>query len=275
MINQMPRSRLFVWLLKKGFPLRSVFARFTKIPILGRIMDYMLFHEDEIIYIPKDEASVIKIDKEIDHGETIVPSMVIDHFIEEANYHWIMDWCICRSASSCENYPIDLGCLFLGEAAIQIDPKLGRKVTKEEALLHVQKCREAGLVHLVGRNKLDTFWLKIGPGNKLLTICNCCPCCCLWRILPHVSKKISGKVTKMPGVAVTVGDGCIGCGTCVETCFVHAIKVVAGRAVINDSCRGCGRCITVCPQKAIILTIEGTENIQSSIMKIESLVDVR
>ena len=96
----MPRSRLFVWSLKKGFPLRSGFARVTKIPILGRIMDYMLFHEDEIIYIPKDEASVIKIDKEIVHGETIVPSMVIDHFIEEANYHWIMDWCICRSASS-------------------------------------------------------------------------------------------------------------------------------------------------------------------------------
>jgi hypothetical protein len=104
MINQIPRSRLFIWLLKKGFPLRSIFARFTKLPLLGRIIDYMLFHEDEIIYIPKDEASIIKIDKEITHHETIVPSMVIEHFINEANYHWIMNWCICRSASSCKDW---------------------------------------------------------------------------------------------------------------------------------------------------------------------------
>ncbi|UCG04310.1 MAG: 4Fe-4S binding protein [Candidatus Heimdallarchaeota archaeon] len=270
----MPRSRLFVWLLKKGFPLRSIFARITRIPLLGRIMDYMLFHEDEIIYIPKDEASIIKIDQEIHHSETIIPSMVIEHFIKEANYHWIMDWCICRSASSCKEYPIDLGCLFLGEAAIQIDPNLGKRVTKEEALLHVQKCREAGLVHLVGRNKLDTFWLKIGPGNKLLTICNCCPCCCLWRILPHVSKKIAGKVSKMPGVTVSVGEECIGCRTCVDVCFVHAIKVVDERAVIGDSCRGCGRCVMTCPQNAITLTIAGVENLHGSITHIDSLVDV-
>jgi len=53
----------------------------------------------------------------------------------------------------------------LGEAAMRIDSKLERKVTKEEALLHVEKCREAGLVHLMGRNKLDTVWLKIGQGK--------------------------------------------------------------------------------------------------------------
>lgn len=271
----MPRSKLFIWLLKKGFPLRSVFARFTKIPVVGRGIDHMLFHEDDIIYLPKDEVSIIKVNKTLEsHGEMVVPSKVLDHFIEEANYHWIMDWCICRSASSCKNYPIDLGCLFLGEASSRIDPKLGRKVTKEEALLHVKRCREAGLVHLIGRNKLDTFWLKVGPSQKLLTVCNCCECCCLWRILPHVSKKISSKVTKMPGVTVTVGEECIGCGTCIETCFVHAIKVLDKKAVISDACRGCGRCVAVCPQNAITLTIDGVENLDLSIEKIKSLVDV-
>jgi hypothetical protein len=145
----------------------------------------MIFHGDDILYLPKDNT--IQIDQPIErHGETVVPSSIVKHFVEEANYHFIMDWCICRSSSKCDHYPIELGCLFLGEAAMKIDKNLGRKVTKEEALDHIRKCREAGLVHLIGRNKLDTVWLKVNPGEKLLTICNCCDCCCLWRILPHV-----------------------------------------------------------------------------------------
>ncbi|MFX0013777.1 MAG: DUF362 domain-containing protein [Promethearchaeota archaeon] len=271
----MPRSRLFIWFLKKGFPLRTIFARFTKIPLIGRVMDLMLFDNDKIIYLPKDDVIKIKIDKKVENkGDVVIPSSILEEFIEKTNYYFIMDWCICRSASSCEHYPIDLGCLFLGEAATRIDPKLGKKVTKEEALIHVRRCREAGLVHLIGRNKLDAFWLKVGPGDKLLTVCNCCECCCLWRILPHLSKKISEKVIKMPGVAVTVTDRCIGCGTCTKTCFVNAIKVMDKRAVISDACRGCGRCVTVCPQHALTITIEGKENLNESIRKIGEIIDL-
>ncbi len=117
----------------------------------------MLFHEAEIIYLPKDDVTTIQVNQTVDQkGDMVVPSDILKHFIEEANYHWIMDWCICRSSSKCEHYPIELGCLFLGEAAMRIDPKLGRKVTKEEALEHVEKCREAGLVQFIGRDKLDT-----------------------------------------------------------------------------------------------------------------------
>ncbi|MFX0149226.1 MAG: DUF362 domain-containing protein [Candidatus Hodarchaeota archaeon] len=274
----MPRSRLFIWLLKKGFPLRTVFSRFTKVPILGKIMDYLLFHNDEIIYLPKDNVASFKIniDQPIkQHGDMVVPSRVLEHFIEEANYHWIMNWCICRSSSSCEHYPIDLGCLFLGEAAMKIDPKLGRKVTKKESFEHAKKCREAGLVHLIGRNKLDTFWLKVGPGDKLLTICNCCDCCCLWRILPFVSNKIASKVTKMPGVNVTVSkEKCIGCGTCIKACFVKAIEIIDNKSIISDECRGCGRCVEVCPQNAVDLTIEDIECLNKTIERVESLVEV-
>lgn len=272
----MPRSRLFIWLLKKGFPLRTIFFRFTKVPILGKAMDYMLFHDDDIIYLPKDDVAVININQSIEHhGELVVPSRILEHFIEEAHYHWIMDWCICRSSSSCEYYPINLGCLFLGEAAMKIDPKLGRKVTKEEALEHAKKCREAGLVHLIGRNKIDTLWLKVGPGDKLLTVCNCCDCCCLWRILPFMPSKIASKVTKMPGVNVTVTkDQCIACGTCTKVCFVKAIDVIDKKAKISDECRGCGRCVMVCPNNAIELTIEGIEYINEAIDRVESLVDV-
>ncbi len=87
----MPRSRLFIWLLKKGFPLRTIFARFTRVPLLGRVPDYMLFHEDDVIYLPKNEVTNIKINQPIEqHGEMVVPSSVVEYFIEIA---WIMDWC--------------------------------------------------------------------------------------------------------------------------------------------------------------------------------------
>jgi ferredoxin len=170
---------------------------------------------------------------------------------------------------------MNLGCLFLGEVATKIDPKLGRRVTKEETFEHTKKCREAGLVHLIGRNELDTFWFKIGPGEKLLTICNCCDCCCLWRILPFLSYKIALKVTKMPGVNVTISkDQCIGFGTCTKVCFVKAIDVIDKKAKISDECRGCGRCVEVCPNNAIELTVEGIEYINEAIERVESLVDV-
>jgi Fe-S-cluster-containing hydrogenase component 2 len=168
-----------------------------------------------------------------------------------------------------------LGCLFLGEATLNIDPRLGRHATKQEALEHVRRCREAGLVHLVGRNKLDAVWLNVEPDNKLLTVCNCCPCCCLWRVLPNLAPKIGTKITKMPDVKVSVTDRCVGCGTCTHgVCFVDAIRVVDGRAVRTEECRGCGRCVAICPNGAIELTIENDQFVEEAVARISSSVDV-
>jgi len=90
------------------------------------------------------------------------------------------------------------------EAASRIDPRLGRPVTREEAHAHVRRAGEAGLVHVIGRNKLDAVWLDAWPGEKLLTVCNCCPCCCLWKMLPNLADGIGAKVTKMEGVELAV-----------------------------------------------------------------------
>jgi len=251
----------------------------TKVPLLGRAIDKMLFDGDDIMYLPKDTVAqkVIQIGKSLDRPEeSAFPSEVVHHFIEKANHHWIMNFCICRDASKCKDYPIEYGCLFLGEAVNDINPELGRIVTKEEAHEYARKCREAGLVHLIGRNKLDATWLGVSPGEKLLTICNCCPCCCLWKILPDMKAEIGRKVTKMPGIDVRVTDACIGCGTCTEenVCFVDAISLVDDKAVISAECRGCGRCVEVCPNDAIELTIDNDEFIGDSIERVSSVVDV-
>ncbi len=90
----------------------------------------------------------------------IIPSQVVEHFINKANYHWIMDFCICREGDKCQDYPRDLGCLFLGKPVLQINSKLGRLVTKEEALEHARLCREAGLVH----SSEAIVWIRFGWG---------------------------------------------------------------------------------------------------------------
>ena len=264
----------FVNFIKKTFPQRFIMAWMTRLPLIGRFIDYMLFEGDDIIYLPKDQT--IRVDEAVEGQENVVlPSQVVEHFIEKANYHWIMNTCICREASGCEDYPIELGCIFLGEAAEGINPKLGRRVTKEEALEHARRVREAGLFQLIGRNKLDTVWLNVRPGEKLLTICNCCPCCCLWKVIPTLSPKVSYKVHRMPGVKVTVTDRCVGCGTCTEgSCFVKAIRLEGDRAVISEDCRGCGSCVSVCPEGAIELTITDSDFMDSLIPRISSLVDV-
>lgn len=265
----------FVWIIKKTFKQRFIAARLGKrIPPLGRATEQMLFKDDDIVYLPLNQS--IPVGEEVGLPEgTVVPSEVIDHFIDKAPFLWRMDKCICRDAMPCKDYPIDLGCLFMGDAARGINPALGREVSKDEAHAHQQRCREAGLVQLVGRNKLDTFWLGIGPGNKLVTVCNCCPCCCLWKMIPDITPLVSGRVRRMPGVTVKVTDACEGCGKCTRgVCFVEAISLEGDQAVISDECRGCGRCVATCPNGAIELRLDGPGVVGNTIEHLETLFDL-
>ncbi|MBN1146749.1 MAG: 4Fe-4S binding protein [Anaerolineales bacterium] len=273
----MARPVWFVKLIQRFFPQRFALARLTHLRLFGALVDHGLFWGDDLLYLPKDETvSTIRIEAAIETApDMVLPSQIVEHFIEQANYHWIMNFCICRQSEGCQDYPIELGCLFLGEAALGIRPEYGRLASKAEALEHVRRCREAGLVHLVGRNKLDTIWLGVGPGEKLMTICNCCPCCCLWKMLPQLNPLIARRVDKMPGVSVTVMDLCTGCGACCEgVCFVDAIRLVDGRAQIGLECRACGRCVEVCPNQAIELTIPGSSFVQQAIERLSPLVDL-
>jgi len=270
----MARPLWFVNILEKTFPNIKLIAKLTRVPIIGKFIDFLLFEGDNIVYLTQD--IIISINKEVEkESDMVLPSKVLIYFINKAKYHWIMNVCLCRESMQCKDYPINLGCLFLGEAVLGINPQLGRLVTKEEALDHIKKCKEAGLVHMIGRNRLDKQWLGVNPGYKLLTICNCDPCCCLWRIAPVVAPKIGFKVHKMPGVSLMVTDKCIGCGTCLKgVCFVDAIQIIDNRAKISEECRGCGRCVDICPQNAIELVIKDKEFVEKTIKQIDKFVDV-
>ncbi|MCJ7653503.1 MAG: 4Fe-4S binding protein [Actinobacteria bacterium] len=270
----MSKPMWFVKIVKLGFPTRFITARLTKVPVIGKLMERWLFEGDSIIILPRE--NVVPVGEPVDTPENVLlPSKVVEHFIERANYHWIMNTCICRESMKCKDYPADLGCLFLGEAVLDINPKLGHLVTKEEALEHARRCREAGLYHLIGRNKLDSVWLGARPPSKLLTICNCCTCCCLWRIIPFVSDSISSGVTRMSGVEVRVTERCIGCGTCTEgVCLVDDIRLEGDHAVHGEACRGCGHCVEVCPEGAIEISIKDLDFVRHAIDRLSPLVDI-
>ncbi len=264
----MSRPLWQVSLIKKTFPTPTI-AKLTRLPFIGKLAQYLLFHEDEIIYLPINESIP-------GEDQVALPSDVVRHFVKTAKQRWVMNECICRASASCKDYPIDIGCMFLGDATQEINPALGRPVSVEEGLAHVDRCQEAGLVHLIGRNKLDSVWLNAKPAEKLLTICNCCECCCLWKVLiPNAFQPIGESVQRMEGVNVYVTDDCQGCETCVEQCFVQAISMIDEKAEISDECRGCGLCVTVCPDQAITMEIPDIEDLnQKLIERISSLVDV-
>jgi ferredoxin len=269
----MARPMWLVSLLKRYFPYRNQIAKITKLPVISKAVDHLVFEDDHVVYLPRDRVVINQL---IERPEDMMlPSEVVHHFIDQASHHWIMNHCICRQAEHCQDYPVDLGCLFLGESVLKINPKLGRLVTREEAHAHEERAREAGLVHLIGRNKLDSLWLGANPGSRLMTICNCCPCCCLFRVLPHLETNIANRISRMPGVQFEVTDACISCGKCTrDVCFVDAIHLNSGKAEISDACRGCGRCVDVCPQGAIKLSIKDNQFIQNTIDGISSVVDV-
>jgi MinD superfamily P-loop ATPase len=93
-------------------------------------------------------------------------------------------------------------------------------------------------------------------------------------MLPVVSGDISSRVNKLPGVSVKVTDGCSGCGICADNvCFINAISMDAGMAVISADCRGCGRCALACPVEAIVVEYDES-SVERAAENIKSLVDV-
>jgi hypothetical protein len=148
----MARPVWLVELIKKSFPGRFLAARVTRAPVIGKLIERMLFQGDDLVYLPKDRS--IQIHAAIERpADMVLPSQVVEYFIEQASYHWIMNFCLCRDSNHCQDYPVEYGCLFLGEAVLGINPALGRRATKEEA----RRTRDAA-----GRPVWCTWWGATG-----------------------------------------------------------------------------------------------------------------
>ncbi len=265
-----------VQLGKKFFPKKFYHRNPTKIPFIAKRIEKAFLEGDDMLVMPRNE--LIKVDKQIEiPTDEILPTKVIEHFIKEACYICIVDTCLCRDAMQCEHYPISPGCIYMGEAAKGVHPKIGKQATAEEAIEHVRRSQELGLVNMVGRSKLDCVTHSIGPGDKLMAVCNCCPCCCVARGIGYSPPLLGEKFNRIPGMKITVTDRCKGCGTCANdnNCIFFAIHMNNDHAEIDqEKCRGCSRCISACPNNAIEVEIEDENYIENTIERLSKSVDV-
>ena len=196
-----------------------------------------------------------------DQGEkVVVPLDLIKESLKKVDYIVGMDGCLCRQANGCEDFPHDLGCIFMGDAArAVVKHGLGREFTYEEACARVD---EAARVGLMGQ----AVWIEVeqaiwGVRNDLmdhfLEICFCCPCCCIaMRLARNGTENERYRFHPSGWTAVPDRTKCIGCGKCVQGhngCPVEAISFGPdGKVQINqESCVGCGVCKERCPVDAI------------------------
>ena len=267
------RERIFddsLW----GSPGSKKFFEFTK--NFFKLSNYSFIRERLPEFDPKkSNISWLPINSDIDGAEGIaLPEEVLGRFIEKASHRVIVNSCGCRKTMGCTDYPMDIGCLMMGESALQIPEKMRREVGVEEAKAHVKKAIEAGLIPITGKARIDNDIFLIPDEGKLLTVCLCCECCCITRFSRYAPPEaMDGIHHPVEGLSVEVTDACIGCGICVSKCYIEAIQVNGGQAEIGDLCRVCGRCAMHCPENAIKLKLDNPNAVDDVVQRIEAVVD--
>jgi hypothetical protein len=242
-----------IWTLRY----KDLMARMSNLPGVKQLGTRVIdVKTTNLSYIP------IHADIELPVG-TVAPAGIIEHFINEAAHHVIINRCPCRTALRCESFEADFGCSFIGQGAREIDPELGRHVTREEALEHLSQACDMGLISVIGKFKGDAIALGVRDHSRLMTICHCCPCCCVSTSLHLATREARDMMVRLEG-----------CGECVEACIFKQILVEGDRAVIGEECKGCGRCAAVCGSSAIRLKVEDATYIDECIDRISATVDV-
>ena len=256
------------------FTAKSVFKIFEYLYALA----YVPFIQKRIPALDPEQSDMtwIPINKNIEGSEGIaLPEVIIDRLIELSSYRVIIDFCACRKVYTCKHYPEEIGCLFMGESAKLISPKISREITKEEAKTHLRKAVAAGLVPIVGEARADHDLLRIPPEGTLLTCCFCCECCCLSRFFKRGPADIvHGIMEPLEGLSIEITEDCAGCGKCVKKCFIEALELKDGRAVMNEYCTLCGRCAGVCPENAIRLKLDNPKAVDDVITRILGRIDL-
>ncbi len=218
---------------------------------------------------------MLPINEELKIDNVPLPYPIIEEFIEKSSHRMIMTVCGCRQAYSCPNHPIELGCINLGESVLDLSPGLGRLASKQEALDHVKKAIDNGLVPYIGKGRIDNTLYGIPDKGKLMGLCFCCHCCCLTDAFNTLSADYFNRLfPRIEEIKFEVTDACTGCGTCLEYCLYKAITIENGVAVQNDMCRQCGRCATYCPTKAITVSMDNSDFKDALIQRISSKVDI-
>ena len=116
--------------------------------------------------------------------------------------------------------------------------------------------------------------MNVRPGHGLLTICHCCPCCCLWKVYPNLHNDISDKLEKLSGVSIKLdNDKCRLCRNCLDVCMFKSINLKDNKITIDsDNCKCCGLCVNTCKFGAIKIEYSD-ETIDNVINRLDNLIE--
>ncbi|HSV97411.1 MAG TPA: 4Fe-4S binding protein [Spirochaetota bacterium] len=246
------------WLpvLAKIWPITWMSAKATTWPVVGGLIARLtlpLFsgRNFNVSYIPINETLTPP-------GSTPLPVAVVEELIRRSAHRVIINKCTCRDARQCDAHPVGMGCTLLGEGAREIDERIARHVSVDEAIDHLHATLRDGLIPMTGRVKIDNFIWGVRDRGKLLTICHCCRCCCtILNSGKYFPATASASLVPLKGVGISVDRSlCTRCGTCVTECFMGAISMSGGFPAHDTAlCKACGRCDAVCPSGATRISI--------------------
>jgi len=254
----------------------------TKIPILKQLYRKKAHPRGYDV----EAGQIIPINLNVgDYDTEAIPLKLMDYFIDKAGTIVIIQ-CPCRVSAGCKNHNIDLGCIWMGKGAANLDlEKLplgaqGRIATKEEAKEHARAALKDGLVPALGKLRGDArLYNVLDYEDEFMNFCFCCSCCCVTAAGKYVNSDSKKYMKRMKGVSMyTDPEKCVGCGDCFKVCIYDGLKMVKGKSTHTDNCIACGRCEEVCPNDAISTifdeNVDVDEVVDEIIKRHENIVDI-
>jgi ferredoxin len=155
--------------------------------------------------------------------------------------------CVCQMALNRWQEPSCKDIVVLYGADIYLSLNLGyRIIDVDEAVVILEQCRDAGLVH-----SLD-FCMQSGKWH--FVVCNCDKDICVLMRTYAVSGKM---VYPGPHIVRQFPEQCIGpekCGKCVQICMFKANSISSDKINVDyKKCLGCGQCVRVCQGKTRVM----------------------
>lgn len=268
------RSRITKPFLTAHFNKKKNYHPFilSKLPKFRSLVNTLFADEDYGVFVPINQSLGT-------FESQVMPVKVFKHFIDKASNIVMLYDCPCRRINDCKDHNKSYGCMYMGDDTLEIliTEDKGRVATKEEALERVKLAVEDGLIPLLGRAMDEAEGYGVEDTGHFLSMCFCCPCCCIdGKILTYSSVSVGKLFHRMDGITVKVDeDLCVGCEECLEVCVFRGMEMIDGIAQVNqERCLGCGRCESKCPNEAISIEISDPSYVDGIIKKLESHVEV-
>jgi len=196
---------------------------------------------------------VVAVDKKLScDTSSVYPSYQLKAFLESLpdDEPISLMHCFCRNVRAHEGLPEKVTepqevCLCVGDIARQIiEYKVGRAVTRQEAIDILVDCEKKGCIHQV-------FHYGCDMGKPTTAICNCDTHCCEM-LGSYTRGGMQPLYLRSHAKPVIVHpENCSGCNICNRFCPTVAtgFNAQTGKVFVEYArCIGCGVCVTKCPR---------------------------